>query len=124
MQSLAQIDRYNEERKAQIAVTQRATRKAEQNVSSMEVEKKKQDFLVDQLQETVRSLTEKISMYDAQYLAQCKETEEAKKTLMEANTEMEALLFEKKQLYSQWKSSLVGMSRRDEANAAMQAALL
>ena len=35
----------------------------------------------------------------------------------------QAILLEKKQLYQQWTSSLIGMKRRDEAHAAMQEAL-
>ena len=47
----------------------------------------------------------------------------AKDTLLEANKEMEAIRFEKKQLMQQWKSSLLGMQRRDEALQATQEAL-
>ena len=36
-------------------------------------------------------------------------------TLAEAGQEMEAINFEKKQLLQQWKSSLIGMAKRDEA---------
>jgi hypothetical protein len=35
----------------------------------------------------------------------------------------QAIGLEKKQLYQQWNSSLIGMRRRDEAHAAMQEAL-
>ena len=44
-----------------------------------------------------------------------KETAAASETLFEAAREMEAISFEKKHLVQQWKSSLVGMARRDEA---------
>ena len=36
---------------------------------------------------------------------------------------MESIRFEKKQLMQQWKSSLIGMQRRDEALQATQEAL-
>ena len=36
---------------------------------------------------------------------------------------VQAIEVEKKQLYQQWTSSLIGMKRRDEAHAAMQEAL-
>lgn len=44
-------------------------------------------------------------------------------TLREASREMEAIEFEKKQLMMQWRSSLVGMQRRDEALQNVQKAL-
>jgi len=43
------------------------------------------------------------------------ETHAARSTLKEAEAEMEAIHFEKKQLVQQWKSSLIGITRRDEA---------
>ena len=43
--------------------------------------------------------------------------------LNEAHMEIEQINLEKKQLFQQWNSSLIGMRRRDEAHAAMQEAL-
>lgn len=37
--------------------------------------------------------------------------------------EIEAICLEKKQLLQQWNSSLIGMTRRDEAYSAIQEAL-
>merc|ERR1712187_705697 len=51
------------------------------------------------------------------------ETEAALSTLREASKEMEAIEFEKKQLMQQWRSSLVGMQRRDEALQNVQNAM-
>lgn len=39
------------------------------------------------------------------------------------NLILQAIGVEKKQLFQQWNSSLIGMRRRDEAHAAMQEAL-
>lgn len=36
---------------------------------------------------------------------------------------LQSINLEKKQLFQQWNSSLIGMRRRDEAHAAMQEAL-
>jgi hypothetical protein len=47
-------------------------------------------------------------------IAQQKETKAAVETLQDAATEMEAIQFEKRQLLHQWKSSLIGLQRRDE----------
>ena len=55
--------------------------------------------------------------------AQQKETKAARETLAEAGQEMEAINFEKKQLLQQWKSSLIGMAKRDEALQATEQAL-
>ena len=62
-------------------------------------------------------------MYDAQLSAQGEETKEAKEALMEAHMEIDAINVEKKQLFQQWNSSLIGMRRRDEAHSAMNEAL-
>jgi septal ring factor EnvC (AmiA/AmiB activator) len=59
----------------------------------------------------------------AQLAAQANETRAARDTLAEAESEMEAINFEKKQLVQQWKSSLLGMARRDEALQATEDAL-
>lgn len=64
-----------------------------------------------------------MALYDAQLAAQRRETQAAQDTLSEAASEMEAIHFEKKQLTLQWKSSLIGMARRDEALQAMEDAL-
>merc|ERR1712066_644769 len=68
-------------------------------------------------------MTEQKSLLDAQLLAQKQETEAAMATLRDASREMEAIEFEKKQLMQQWRSSLVGMQRRDEALQNVQNAM-
>lgn len=67
------------------------------------------------LQETLKSQGQQVALYEAQLAAQRRETQAAQDTLSEAASEMEAINFEKKQLTLQWKSSLIGMARRDEA---------
>merc|ERR1719243_169323 len=68
-------------------------------------------------------MTEQKALLDAQLAAQKQETEAALTTLREAAKEMDAVEFEKKQLMQQWRSSLVGMQRRDEALQNVQQAL-
>jgi len=68
-------------------------------------------------------MTEQKALVDAQLIAQKQETEAATATLREATKEMEAIEFEKQQLMQQWRSSLVGMQRRDEALQNVQNAL-
>lgn len=121
--TLKQIEAYNEQMKNEIAVTRRATYVAEESVSKMEKEKKEQDYLIDTLQEQLKQLHQQHQLYEAQLVAQQRETRAAQETLGEAEQEMEAINFEKKQLAQQWKSSLIGMARRDEALQATEEAL-
>ena len=79
-----------------------------------EREKKRQDYFIDRLTEQLRQLQEKSAMYESQLSNQKKETTAATETMQDATMEMEAITFEKKQLLQQWKSSLIGLQRRDE----------
>ncbi|KAM7433427.1 Coiled-coil domain-containing protein 40 [Porites harrisoni] len=117
------MEEAKEDVRADIAVMRRAAEKADTEVTRAEMEKKKQDLLVDRLTQTVDRLREEIDMFETQAVAQLEETKAAQKALSEATTEIEALQLEKKQLTQQWYSSLIGMRRRDEAFAAMQEAL-
>ncbi|XP_052261678.1 coiled-coil domain-containing protein 40-like isoform X2 [Dreissena polymorpha] len=112
-----------EDVRSDIAIMRRAAEKAETEVAKSEIEKQRQDLFVDRLVERVDKLKEEIAMYEAQLTAQLEETKAAKEQLMEAHMEIEAISLEKKQLYQQWNSSLIGMRRRDEAHAAMMEAL-
>ena len=113
--TLRQVEQYNEEMKSEIAVTRRATYKAEENVAGMEKGKQRQDVYIDALNEQTKGLHEQLALYEAQLVSQRQETKAAFETLTDAAKEMEAINFEKKQLMQQWKSSLIGMQRRDEA---------
>jgi len=44
-----QVEKYNEQMKGEIAITRRATYKAEEQVGLLEVEKKHQDLLIEDL---------------------------------------------------------------------------
>ncbi|CAE8616802.1 unnamed protein product [Polarella glacialis] len=121
--TVRQVEEYNEQMKAEIQVTRRATYKAEDHIKQIEAVKHKQDLLIDGMNEDVKRLTEAKATLDAQIAAQKQETEAAMATLREAAREMEAIDFEKKQLMLQWRSSLVGMQRRDEALQNVQKAL-
>lgn len=121
--TVRQVQEYNEQMKAEIQVTRRATYKAEDHIKQIEEMKSKQDLLIDSMNEDIKRLTERKALLDAQIAAQRQETEAAMATLREASREMEAIEFEKKQLMMQWRSSLVGMQRRDEALQNVQKAL-
>eukprot|EP00929_Paragymnodinium_shiwhaense_P122657 TRINITY_DN955_c0_g2_i1.p1 TRINITY_DN955_c0_g2~~TRINITY_DN955_c0_g2_i1.p1 ORF type:complete len:884 (-),score=369.37 TRINITY_DN955_c0_g2_i1:259-2910(-) len=121
--TLRQVEEYNEQMKAEIQVTRRATYKAEDHIKQIEKTKHSQDLLIDKMNEDVKRMTEQKALLDAQLQAQKQETEAALATLRDASKEMEAIEFEKKQLMQQWRSSLVGMQRRDEALQNVQQAL-
>ncbi|CAI8056769.1 Coiled-coil domain-containing protein 40 [Geodia barretti] len=106
-----------------IALTRRATEKTTSDVAKAEEDKLNQDLYLDRLTSQIASLDEQIALYDAQHSAQCHETKAVKENLTEASLELEALLLEKKKLLQQWNSTLIGMRRRDEAYAAILAAV-
>jgi chromosome segregation ATPase len=62
-------------------------------------------------------------MYESQTKAQQEEYHATQDALAEAQTEMQALNLEQKQLLQQWNSSVIGMKRRDEALSAMNTAV-
>eukprot|EP00899_Mesostigma_viride_P013156 jgi/Mesvir1/21841/Mv04224-RA.1 len=121
--TLRQIETYNEQMKDEIAVTRRATYVAEESAARLEKEKVVQDLLIDDLQETLKGQHTQLALYAAQLAAQSQETAAAKEMLAEAEMEMENINHEKKALVAQWRSSLIGMARRDEALQATEAAL-
>ena len=47
--------------------------------------------------------------------AQKSETNAIREQITEAKTEIESIEYEKKQLYQQWNTSLIGLRRRDDA---------
>jgi coiled-coil domain-containing protein 40 len=64
--TLRQIEAYNEDMKKEIAVTRRATYKAEEAVQQLEKEKLHQDRLIEKLQENLKSLHQAATLRKAQ----------------------------------------------------------
>jgi chromosome segregation ATPase len=114
-ETIQQIEKYSEEVKAEIALTRRATYKAEQSMQQMEKKKEHQDGLVNHLNKQNKSLQEQISLHTGQLDSQKKETTDANTVLQDTVRELNLISHEKKQLMIQWKASLSGLSRRDEA---------
>ena len=65
-ETIRQVKLYNEEMKGEIAVTRRATYKAEDNVKDLENAKKGQDLYIDNLNERIKKLQAEISLSEAQ----------------------------------------------------------
>ncbi|KAJ3073729.1 Coiled-coil domain-containing protein 40, partial [Quaeritorhiza haematococci] len=112
--SLRQVDFYQSDLQSKIAVAKRTALKAEADITRTELEKKRQDYFVDTLTQQLQRLQERRALYEMQLVAQQGETKAALETLQDAATEMEAIQFEKRQLIQQWRSSLLGLQRRDE----------
>eukprot|EP00163_Fabomonas_tropica_P028100 TRINITY_DN5647_c0_g1_i1.p1 TRINITY_DN5647_c0_g1~~TRINITY_DN5647_c0_g1_i1.p1 ORF type:complete len:873 (+),score=382.53 TRINITY_DN5647_c0_g1_i1:369-2987(+) len=121
--ALKQFESHNDNMKKEIAVTRRATYRAEESIVTKEKQKQGQDVLIDSMNEQLKQMQEELGMLDAQLIAQRQETQAARDTLSEAATEMEIINLEKKQLLQQWQSSLIAMQRRDEALQTTEEAL-
>merc|ERR1711871_513933 len=113
--TLRQVEQYNEQMRGEIAVTRRATYKAEEDLSGLEKRKKWQDLYIDAQHDKIKQLEEQLALFDAQLDSQKQETKAAADTLHEAAEEMQAIHYEKRTLLHQWKSSLIALQRRDEA---------
>lgn len=74
--------------KGEIGATRRNTYNAEESVKNLEKDKKKQDLLIDKMNEDIKWLNEQKTLYQAQLVSQKEETKAAKDTLNTANTEI------------------------------------
>lgn len=111
--TLKQVKLYSSDLDSKIMVAKRTTLKAEADIIKREMEKRTQDYYIDNLTNQLRRLQEQRALFETQYVAQQGETRAAMETLHEASVEMEAVQYEKRQLLHQWKSSLIGVERRD-----------
>ncbi len=100
--TLKQIEEHNQEIDGAIKVAQRTTLRAEENVVQLEKEKKKQDVLIDQMNEQIKRLEEQKTILTAQLLSQKEETEQAQGILREAQLEMSKIIHSKKNLLEKW----------------------
>ncbi|KAJ3156999.1 Coiled-coil domain-containing protein 40 [Geranomyces variabilis] len=118
--TIKQVDLYNEQLRSKILVAKRTTMKAEEDLVKQEQDKKRQDYFIDHLTDQLRRLQERRALFETQLIAQQRETKAALETLQDAATEMEAIQFEKRQLVHQWKSSLIGLQRREDVVATIE----
>jgi chromosome segregation ATPase len=123
LETLRQAKRYNEDVKREVAITRTVASKAGEDVREMKKDKQAQDVYIEGLYEQVRRLEADVSMTDAQLKAQREQTYEANKMIQQTNAELEVLVFEKKQLVQQWRSSILALNRRDQALVAAAKAL-
>ena len=108
---------------SEIEVTRRTTYRAEENISLLEKNKKKQDYLIDSMNEEIKRLNEQKVIIEAQLIAQKEETKNAQQILKEAYIEMENIIASKKNLLERWQKCLLEMQRRDKALQVIRDAL-
>ncbi|NXU14799.1 CCD40 protein, partial [Pardalotus punctatus] len=106
-----------------LLLMKQSAKRAEAERIQAEVEKKKQDLLLDQLTRRVYELQEQIALFEAQLVAQAEDTKVTRQAVGEAGLEVQAINMEKKRLMEHWNSSLAGMKQRDEAYVVTQGLL-
>ncbi len=114
---------FNQETKNEAAISKRAASKAEENVKELQKGKVTQDYYIDSLCERIKSLEQEAHLSQEQLLIKKKLTTEAEKVITETVVDLDALVFEKKQLVQQWDSSIIALGRRDQALTAASNAL-
>ena len=77
--------------KSELALTRRTTYRAEENVGNLEKVKKKQDLLINSMNEEIKRLNEQKTLYQAQLISQKEETAAARNTLNSAATVISSL---------------------------------
>ena len=92
-EELMKLKHYNDSVVSEIAVARRDAYHTDETLLQQEQEKQDQDYMVNKLESELRSLQDTYSLLEAQVTAQQKETEIARSTLSEANTEKEVCLF-------------------------------
>ena len=112
---LKYVEQYNTEVESQIQVTNRNAQVVEKKIVSNESEKKKQDFLIDHLEEQIKNLHEKKLLFEAQLKSQAKETQEARENLVEAHEEIKNIIEKKKVLLKDWNKAVISMKTKDKA---------
>ncbi|NXI60910.1 CCD40 protein, partial [Anseranas semipalmata] len=114
------MQNMDEDMRHNILLMKQSTKKAEAEKVQAEVEKKKQDLLVDRLTRKAYELQEQIALFEAQFVAQAEDTKVTRQAVNEACMEVQAITMEKKRLMNHWTDSLAGMKQRDEAYVATQ----
>ena len=118
--TLKQVEEYNEVMKSEIANTRRAAYNVEEGVVNLERNKKKQDLLIDSMNEEIKRLNDNKTLYQAQLISQKEETAAARNTLKEANLEIDKVIMSKNTLLSDWKDSIYEMKLKDKAYQSLK----
>lgn len=122
--TLKQIEDYNRELKGEIQVTRRAAYGTEEGIKGAEREKKQQDYLIDETNEQIKSILERTRLFEGQIESQAAQTRTARESLREAEAEIKKIESQKREYTQRWKTSVIGMRRRDEALEVQNRAVL
>ncbi|NXS52993.1 CCD40 protein, partial [Brachypteracias leptosomus] len=114
------VQNMDQDMQHDILLMKQSTKRAEAEKVQAEVEKKKQDLLLDRLTRKVHDLQEQIALLGAQLVAQAQDTKVTRQAVNEACMEVQTINMEKKRLLNYWNSSLAGVKQRDEAYNATQ----
>lgn len=76
--------------------------------------------MIDTMMENLRHLQEKKALHEAQVASQERETKVIGEIIRDTTTEIEAVQFEKKQLFQEWKSSLLIFQKREEIHKSVE----
>jgi len=115
-----QLDKMKSGQEADVALARRRADKAAKGELSAEEAKAQQDLYVDRLQERVKGIKDERKILQTQTGAQKENTKEALARLNEAQSEVEAVQMERKEIASQWQTSLQGLTKRNEVFSMMQ----
>jgi coiled-coil domain-containing protein 40 len=123
LDTIRQVERYQEDMNAEIALSRRAAHKTDEALGEREKAKAKQDHYIDDLTRQQQRSSAQLAALEAQIAGQKAESATAAEAMADAMREMETISAEKRQLMLQWQSSLIAMRRRDEALQATHSAV-
>eukprot|EP00041_Stephanoeca_diplocostata_P038051 m.1472829 g.1472829 ORF g.1472829 m.1472829 type:complete len:924 (+) comp25150_c0_seq1:62-2833(+) len=105
-----------------LKVAMRQAKKASTVEENAEKEKQMQDLFVDRLLETVQQREDEIKILETKVAAQQDNTQAALARVNEAQSELDQLKIERREISQQWHASLQGLAKRSEMRSAMQEA--
>uniref|UniRef100_A0A7I4FFZ0 Coiled-coil domain-containing protein 40 n=2 Tax=Physcomitrium patens TaxID=3218 RepID=A0A7I4FFZ0_PHYPA len=112
---LMSLEDLSEKLKGDIALNRRATYATEEATLRIESLKKLQDAAIDDCQTRIQEILNKVELTKGQLEAQKRESFFANLALKEADIEMASIHAEKRQLTFQWKTTLIALTRCDNA---------
>ncbi|KAF0305389.1 Coiled-coil domain-containing protein 40 [Amphibalanus amphitrite] len=104
----------------ELQLRQKMAERAEAEMSQLEQDKQRQDYLIARLSSDADRLRTAIRLNQVQTGAQTEEANLARQVLAEAQLELETLVMERRHLTMTWTNSLNRMQKRDEEYSQLQ----